>query len=73
MIQHNTAVSETVLRASGGYHFHVVNDCSVPEEIRCFEKPGMMTINLSGIRLGGEQSRAFVNDLEDPINAPFFG
>ncbi len=71
-IQRNTAVSETVVRASGGYRFHLVNECNAPEEIRHFEKPGMVAIKLSGIRLGNEHRIGFVNDLEDPTSAPFF-
>jgi len=71
-IQKNTAVSETVVKASGGYHFHLVNDCNAPEDIRQFEKPGMISIRLSGVRLCHEHSIAFVNDMEDPTNAPIF-
>jgi len=41
MIQHNTAVSETVVKASGSYQFHLVNECNAPEEIQRFERPGM--------------------------------
>jgi hypothetical protein len=32
----------------------------------------MMTIKLWGIRYGNELRIGFVNDLEDPTNAPFF-
>jgi AP2 domain len=44
-IQKNTSVSETVLKVSGGYRFHVLNECNAPEEIRHFEKPGIVAIN----------------------------
>lgn len=70
MIQKNTAISETVVKASGGYHFRVLNECNAPEEIQRFEKPGMLAIRLSGVRLGNEHQMAFVNDLEDPTSAP---
>jgi hypothetical protein len=69
MIQKNTAISETVVRATGGYHFHIVNDCSAPEDIQ--ERPGMMTIKLWGIRYGHAHCMSFVNDLEDPTIPPF--
>ncbi len=71
-IQKNTAVSETVVKTSGGYQFRLLNECDAPEDIQRFEKPGMMTIKLSGVRLGDERSLAFVNDLEDPTSAPLF-
>ena len=70
MIQKNTAVSETVVRASG-YQFCLLNKCDTPEDIRNFERPGMMTIKLWGIRYGHEHSMSFVNDLEDPTSPPF--
>jgi hypothetical protein len=72
MIQKNTAISETVVRASGGYEFRLLNECDAPEDVRHFERPGMMAVKLWGIRLGSEHSIAFVNDLEDPTSAPFF-
>jgi hypothetical protein len=71
-IQRNTTVSETVVRASGGYQFRLLNECNAPEDIQGFERPGMMTIKLWGVRYGGEQRIGFVNDLEDPTSAPFF-
>jgi hypothetical protein len=37
-----------------------------------FERPGMMTIKLWGIRYGHEHRMSFVNDLEDLTSAPFF-
>ena len=70
-IQRNRAVSETVVKASGGYHFHILNDCDVPEDVRDFEKPGMLSVKLWGIRYGQEHSMSFVNDLEDPTSPPF--
>jgi len=72
MIQKNTAISETVIRTSGGYRFCILNDCNLPEDIRRFERPEMMAIKLWGIRYGHEQSMSFVNDLEDPTTPPFF-
>jgi len=45
-IQRNTAVSETVVKASGGYQFHLVNECNAPEDIQRFERPGMMSVKL---------------------------
>ncbi len=71
-IQRNTAVSETVVNTSGGYRFCILNDCNVPEDIQHFERPGMITIKLWGIRYDHEHSMSFVNDLEDPTNAPSF-
>ena len=70
-IQKNTAVSETVVKASGGYHFHLVNECNAPEDIQRFERPGMMAVKLWGIRYGHEHCMSFVNDLDDPTSAPF--
>jgi hypothetical protein len=70
-IQRHTAISETLLKAND-YQFHLVNDCDAPREIRGFEKPGMMTIKLSGIRLSSEHRIGFVNDLEGPTSTPFF-
>ena len=61
-----------VVKASGGYHFHLVNECNAPEDIQRFERPGMMTIKLWGKRYGHEHCMSFVNDLEDPTSAPFF-
>ena len=72
MIQKNTAISETVIRASGGYQFRLLNECNVPEDIQGFERPGMMTIKLWGIRYVHEHCMSFVNDLEDPAIAPLF-
>ncbi len=69
-IQKNTAVSETVVRASG-YQFCVLNECNAPEDIQRFERPGMMIIKLWGIRYGHEHCMSFVNDLEDPTGTPF--
>jgi len=72
-IQKNTAVSETVVKASGGYHFHLVNECNAPEDIQRFERPGMMSVKLWGIRFGHEHCMSFVNDLlEDPTKPPSF-
>jgi hypothetical protein len=71
-IQKNTAVRETVVRVSGGYHFRVLNECNVGEDIQRFERPGMMTIKLWGVRYSDELRIGFVNDLEDPTSAPFF-
>jgi len=71
-IQKNTAVSETVVKASGGYQFHLVNECNAPEDIQRFERPGMMAVKLWGIRYGHEHCMSFVNDLDDPTSAPFF-
>jgi hypothetical protein len=50
-IQKNTAVSETVVRASGGYQFRLLNECDAPEDIRHFERPGMMTIKVVGYQI----------------------
>jgi hypothetical protein len=71
MIQKNTAISETVVRASGGYQFRLLNECDAPEDIRNFERFGMTTIKLWGIRYGHEHCMSFVNDLEDPTSPPF--
>jgi hypothetical protein len=62
MIQKNTAVSETVIKTSGGYHFHIQNDCNAPQDVRHFERPGMLAIKLWGIRYGHEHCMSFVND-----------
>jgi hypothetical protein len=70
-IQKNTAISETVVRASG-YQFRVLNECNAPEDIQGFERPGMLSIRLWGIRFGSEHNMSFVNDLEDPTSAPLF-
>jgi len=72
MIQKNTAVSETAVKVSGGYRFRILNDCSSPEDIRGFERPGMLSIRLWGIRFGSELNMSFVNDLEDPTSPPLF-
>lgn len=72
MIQKNTAISETGVKASGCYEFRVLNQCDAPEDIQRFERPGMMTIKLWGIRYGHEHSMSFVNDLEDPASPPSF-
>ncbi len=58
-------------KASGSYQFRLINECDAPEDIRYFERPGMMTIKLWGIRYGHEHRMSFVNDLEDPTSAPF--
>ena len=72
MVQKNTAVSETVVKASGGYESRVLNKCNTPKDIRHFERPGMMTIKLWGIRYGHDMQCSFVNDLEDPTSPPCF-
>ena len=72
MIQKDTAVSETIVRASGGYQFQLLNECNAPADIQHFERPGMASIKLWGIRYGLEHSMSFVNDLEDPTSAPSF-
>ena len=71
MIQKNTAISETVVKANG-YEFHLLNEYNGPEDIRQFERPGMLSIRLWGIRFGSEHNMSFVNDLEDPTSAPLF-
>ena len=71
MIQKNTAISETVVKTSGGYEFRLLNEFDGTEDIRYFERPGMMTIKLWGIRYGHEHSMSFVHDLEDPTTPPF--
>jgi hypothetical protein len=71
-IQKNTAISETIVRVSGDYQFHILNECNAPEDIRHFERPGMMAVTLWGIKFSNEHYMAFVNDLEDPTTPPSF-
>jgi hypothetical protein len=71
MVQKNTAISETVVKVSGGYRFCIVNDCAAPEDIRNFERPGMMAVKLWGTKISREHHVSFVNDLDDPTSAPF--
>lgn len=71
MIQKNTAVSETIIKASGGYQFCLHNECNMPDDVRHFERPGMISVKLWGIRYLHENCMSYVNDLEDPTTPPF--
>jgi hypothetical protein len=53
MIQRDTFVSETILHVRGAvqYTFGVLNECNFSEEVRYFEKPGMLRIVLTGVNL----------------------
>ena len=76
MIQKNTVVTETVLKVIGskpGYVFHLLNECNAPVAVRDFKKPGMACIALYGIKFANEVPRiAFVNDLDEPEEQPFY-
>jgi hypothetical protein len=70
-IQKNSAISQTVVRATG-FEWHLMNDCvlDLPDDVRDFQRPGMLTLRLAGIRIGNEHRIGYVSDLEDPTNTP---
>jgi hypothetical protein len=73
-IHKNTAISKVTVRSSGGYQFHLLNECNSPDDIKYFERPGMLTVHVWGLkhRTADDFTMSFVNYLEDGPRAPWF-